>query len=344
MKRAGIVLCLMVLLVCALPAMGCAASVSTAEEWELYCLHTMQTSATVYELMIEEVAEGEENLSTGTDLTYVFNPIGQVDIGAAVSPTGQEAQGKIEITYWSGSRCYGFVDASAVARTARSVTAANGKTYELPSRVIGNDALLRRSIALRYPGEDAEMIIDALNGGGASDGKDDSGSGSGGSGTWSGKVAEAGAKVSVTLVGEDGEEQPVTVETLGLVTSVITLDGEEVTVNTADLRWATEVDADKRLAVINAPRTGKATLHAKSSSKSAVLDKCDTNRVVLVLASGKNYTRIAYDNTVGYVLTSALKFYPAGGVGEDEEPPKLGWVSFRGKLDSKNTINIRMNG
>ena len=345
MKRTGLLLCLMVLVLCALPAVGGAVSITSAEEWDLYCLYTAQSSATVYELLIQEVADGEENLASGTDLTYVFNPIGTVSAGAAISPTGESAQGKTEIAYWNGARCYGFVDASVVGYAAKSVTASNGKKYTLPARVLNNDALLRRSIALRYPGEDAEMIIAALNGGGASSdpGEGESSSGSG-SGSWKAAVEASGLSAPVTLVGEDGEERPVTVKTLGLVTSLVRLDGEDVTVDTADLRWETKVSAGKMMAIINAPRTGKATLHAKSSSKSAVLGKCDTNRVVLVLASGKNYTKISYDNTVGYVLTSALKFYPVGGVDEDEEPPKPGWVSFRGKLNSKNTINIRMNG
>ena len=345
MKRTGLLLCLMVLVLCALPAVGGAVSITSAEEWDLYCLYTAQSSATVYELLIQEVADGEENLASGTDLTYVFNPIGTVSAGAAISPTGESAQGKTEIAYWNGARCYGFVDASVVGYAAKSVTASNGKKYTLPARVLNNDALLRRSIALRYPGEDAEMIIAALNGGGASSdpGEGESSSGSG-SGSWKAAVEASGLSAPVTLVGEDGEERPVTVKTLGLVTSLVRLDGEDVTVDTADLRWETKVSAGKMMAIINAPRTGKATLHAKSSSKSAVLGKCDTNRVVLVLASGKNYTKISYDNTVGYVLTSALKFYPVGGVAEDEEPPKPGWVSFRGKLNSRNTINIRMKG
>ena len=345
MKRTGLLLCLMALVLCALPAVGGAVSITSAEEWDLYCLYTAQSSATVYELLIQEVADGEENLASGTDLTYVFNPIGTVSAGAAISPTGESAQGKTEIAYWNGARCYGFVDASVVGYAAKSVTASNGKKYTLPTRVLNNDALLRRSIALRYPGEDAEMIIAALNGGGASSdpGEGESSSGSG-SGSWKAAVEASGLSAPVTLVGEDGEERPVTVKTLGLVTSLVRLDGEDVTVNTADLRWDTEVSAGKMMAIINAPRTGRATLHANSSSKSDVLGKCDTNRVVLVLASGKNYTKISYDNTVGYVLTSALKFYPVGGVDEDEEQPKPGWVSFRGKLNSKNTVNIRMNG
>ena len=345
MKRVGILMCLMALILCALPAVGGAVSITSAEEWDLYCLYTAQSSATVYELMIQEVADGADNLASGTDLTYVFNPIGTVSAGASISPTVESAQGKTEIAYWNGAKCYGFVDDAVVGYAAKSVTASNGKKYTLPSRVLNNDALLRRSIALRYPGEDAEIIIAALNGGDASSGTDEGGTSSDtNSGSWKAVVEASGLSAPVTLVGEAGEEQPVTVKTLGLVTSLVTLDGEEVAVDTADLRWETKVDADKMLAIINAPRTGKATLHAKSSSKSAVLGKCDTNRVVLVLASGKNYTKISYDNTVGYVLTSALKFYPVGGVEEDEEPPKPGWVSFRGKLNSKNTINIRMNG
>ena len=36
MKRAGIIMCLMALILCALPAVGGAVSITSDEEWDLY--------------------------------------------------------------------------------------------------------------------------------------------------------------------------------------------------------------------------------------------------------------------------------------------------------------------
>ena len=95
---------------------------------------------------------------------------------------------------------------------------------------------------------------------------------------------------------------------LGTHTSVVKYEGREVEVPTAELQFSADAPADKRLAYIHAPRTGRCYLRAKASDKGDVLDKCKAGTVVQVISYGKNYCRIVYDGQVGYVQTACLKF------------------------------------
>ena len=336
MKRLLSMLCAAALLILMLSPGAQAVSITNAESWDLYCLYTVPGSAVVYDLTIQEIADGDEPVA-GADLTYVFTPIDTLSGPARVTPTGEAADGKMEIAYWKDSKRYGYVDSSAVTRAAKSVTASNGKTYELPSNVIYNDALLRRSIALRYSAEEVDIVLAALSGSG--DGGEGTGSGSKG---WT--APQSVETMTLTLVDEDGEEQPVTLLTLGTAVSEIKADGEKLTVLTASLRWGSTAPEDKQLAVITAPKGGEAALRTKASSKGQVLKKCQTNRIVLVLSVGKSYAKVYCDGLVGYIRNSSLTFCPVGGVKEGESAPVPGWVSFRGRLNSKNTVNIRQSG
>ena len=132
--------------------------------------------------------------------------------------------------------------------------------------------------------------------------------------------------------------------TPGTAVSEIRIGGETLTVPTTSLRWGSTAPEDNQLAVITAPKGGEAALRAKASSKGQVLKKCQTNRIVLVLSVGKSYARVYCDGLVGYIRNSSLTFYPVGGVKEGGSAPTPGWVSFRGRLNSKNTVNIRQNG
>ena len=102
--------------------------------------------------------------------------------------------------------------------------------------------------------------------------------------------------------------EKVTVRTLGVVSSVILVDGKEQTVPTEALTFSEKVAEDKRLASILAPRTGRCYLRAKASSKGAVIDKCQAGTVVQVIKYGKSYCQIVYEGQVGYVQTACLTF------------------------------------
>ena len=131
-------------------------------------------------------------------------------------------------------------------------------------------------------------------------------------------------------------DQTVTVKTLGTQESIILVDGEETTVPTSELVFNTEVDADKAIAVIHAPNSGKCSLRKKASKSAGVITKCKAGTVVCVLQYGKQFCKISYNGTTGYVLTSCLKFY-----GAEPEVIGTGVLTYNGKATDKTTINIR---
>jgi len=92
------------------------------------------------------------------------------------------------------------------------------------------------------------------------------------------------------------------------------------------------------LAVVDANRVGYAALRANTSTKSFILDHCTTGRVVRVLSTGKNWTKIDYDGMRGYVLTSSLEFYPNA-----IRSYETGLIAYEGRTTGKSTINIRAN-
>lgn len=341
MKRI-LTLCLFLTLLCALPVMACAMD---QEEWDLTCLYS-SSGGTVYDLTVQEIADDTAS-STDMTYTYVFTPIGSIAAGSAVKPTGEKEEGKVEVAYYDGGVRYGYMDAGSYSSAYVSVTA-GGKTYKIPTRATGSDASLRKSITLRYSGADVEAVLEAYYGGGSSDdATDDETGGSSGGGSGS-KKAEVSDRMNPTFrwTDEQGTEQTVSLVTLGLVDSVVKLNGETITVMTRDLTWDHDVkDENKLLAVVDAKRTGQATMHAKSKAKSDVLKKVDTNRIVLVLRIGKSYTRVLCDGVEGFILTDVLDFYPVGGVKDEGKPaPVPGWVSYKGKVNSRQSINIRQNG
>lgn len=131
-------------------------------------------------------------------------------------------------------------------------------------------------------------------------------------------------------------DQTVTVKVLGVKESRIVVDKEEQTVATAELVFETEADADKAIAVIHAPNTGKCSLRKKASTSADVIVKCKAGTVVSVLEYGSKFCKINYDGKVGYVLTSCLKFQESG-----RELLGTGVLTYNGKATGRTTINVR---
>ena len=134
------------------------------------------------------------------------------------------------------------------------------------------------------------------------------------------------------------DDQEVSVLTLGSAYSYVELGGSRLTVPTSSLHWDTEMPESKQLAFIDAPKTGRASIHLKSSAKSLIVTKCSQGQVLAVISSGKHYTKVWYDGYVGYVLTDALTFCSHA---VPDASVQLAYITFRGKIKSNNEINVR---
>lgn len=335
MKKA---LALLVML-CIMLAAGSALAL-TEMEWNLRCSYKLIGNATLYDCYVDE------DEASGTDLrisylNYRFEPVGSLPAGSYVKISDLGFGGKKEIIYYSnGATLYAYVDEGLVGNAFVTVKVSSGKNYGVPEVCYANPDTWYMVLSEKFGSATAEEIIAAIQSGGSAE-EGGSGSGSGSSGGYTKPKTQT---ATVRMVDENGEEQPVTLVTLGTAVSVVKCDKEKITIPTADLRWDTSADADEMLAVIKAHKSGKASLRVKASSKSTCIEKITTNRIVLVLEKGKTFTKVLHEGTVGYIINTALTYYPVGGVAEGEDAPKPGWVSFRGKLNSRNTVNIRQNG
>ncbi len=131
-------------------------------------------------------------------------------------------------------------------------------------------------------------------------------------------------------------EIPVRLVTLGSAQSLV-YDGQEVfPAPTYDLYWETAAEPTQQLAVIAAPRTGKATLRISPASDGRELMQCSSGTLVIVLIPGEAWTHILCDGQSGYILTSALTFLSASTM--DGILPRE--LHYKGKTDPSATISM----
>lgn len=244
-------------------------------------------------------ASYNDDVTTGTDL-YVFEPIGTIAAGERVS-IRSSASGMREINYWNGGQRTAWVEDSAVRWAGSSSGSGSSGNVSTGTNIGGS-----------------------------------SGSSSGSSSGRRVTITDTWEALDVSLIQEDGSTKSVTLQVLGTAQCVV-YDGKQLlTVPTEDLIWDTEADDDHRLAVIHAPKTGKATLRASASNKAKSLGQCEDGRIVVVLKVGKTYTRILYDGKEGCVLTAALSFTGAVPVGDFSTAT----LAYKGRTDTSATISV----
>lgn len=182
----------------------------------------------------------------------------------------------------------------------------------------GNNAAPGATMDEVRPGYSDYTQIDPNGGAGASENKSESNEKTESTGSTASTGKNKGSSKSASTKKPETVQAPahdilwqgetVTVRTLGVVSSGIVADSKEQTVSTAELQFSDNVPAEKRIAAILAPRTGRCYLRAKASSKGTVIDKCPAGTVVQVIKYGKSYCQIVFEGQVGYVQTACLTF------------------------------------
>ena len=152
---------------------------------------------------------------------------------------------------------------------------------------------------------------------------------------WIAGNPSAAESASIPDLGE-GNSEPITLQQLGAARSIVHNGAEFKAVPTEDLYWESEADDEHRLAIIHAPKTGKATLRASASSKAKSLGQCEAGRVVVVLKVGSTFSRILYDGQEGCVLTDALLFTAA----VPEKDHATATLCYNGRTDTAATISV----
>ncbi len=123
---------------------------------------------------------------------------------------------------------------------------------------------------------------------------------------------------------------------LGTVTAKVSSGGKTMEVPVADLVFAADIPEDKKMAVVYAPRTGKATLRSSASKDARAIKQCKAGTIVAVLGIGNTFTKVNYNGTAGYILTSCLQFHAPV-----EETQGNALISYNGKTNGSTTVNIR---
>ena len=135
-----------------------------------------------------------------------------------------------------------------------------------------------------------------------------------------------------------GISSAVDVVYMGIGRSMVVLDGQEILVDTVDLKWQSEAPEDHLLAVVDAPRVGYAWLRKKPSNKKTnpKIMQVRTDSIVRVISTGENWTLVDYNGTRAYIQTAALEFYC-----NDHTGFEAGYVSVKGKIQGKDSVHVR---
>ena len=351
------ILCLAVaLLLVLLSALGSAGGLSFNET----CTSKTKSTTTVYKADENGTLSPSSSIPGGTYLKKLgSNDVTEANPGMAYvswSTTGNVAD-----------RAYGYIDASAITSAAVSVTLASGKKVTVSEVLKKNPSALEAWLQMEYgegsnapattvptatpvPSEEDEEGEEGESNGG----NDDSGeepifvtettrTPEQRDADWYASMAKAeaknGAYTPTFYTDEDGRQVEVNVVSLGLGRSTVTVGKEKKTVPTTDLLWDTEAPEKRVLAVVNAPKAGKAALRTASKSSATIMDYCITNTVVRVIRYGKNWCLVDHQGMRGYIKTASLKFYP-----KDNGEYTTGVLSYNGRTYSRNgttTVNIR---
>ena len=136
------------------------------------------------------------------------------------------------------------------------------------------------------------------------------------------------------LLTDDGEMHRAELVELGLARSTITINGTQMTVETKDLTWSSNAGKTERLAIVNAPKTGSASLRKTSKKSSKVLKKITTGTIMQVFEIGDTMTGVYVNGLTGYMLNSSLTLV------EIPDSYTTGKLSYKGSFTNTHRINL----
>ena len=137
--------------------------------------------------------------------------------------------------------------------------------------------------------------------------------------------------------GENSMAAGVKLVQLGLYESVVTLQGEEITVPTRYLTFGENQDGKHRIGVVYAPRSGEASLREAAGGSAKLIQQTKTGRIAAILEyDGGTFTKILYDGVEGYIRTDCLIFHSG-----EEAPVGTGVIHVKGATDGEKTVTIR---
>ena len=297
----------------------------TQEEWNLSCRSKTSRSTTVYKIGTEN--EVQETIpantyvkiydSTGNDMKKIRYMIGgQVRTGKVYSSNLVSV-----VSSYRGDS--GYADDVHELDPNHDEILQQNEVITIAESLLQNGSADYSGLTFELPDSPAAQAAQATAGRSTSSKR-----------TESTESENSSINGQNTKVDQSGVQ--VTLEQIGTTTSKVSYQGTVSEVPTAALTFSENVPEGKEIAVVYAPRTGKASLRKKASTSSDVIKKCKAGTIVSVLEYGKKFCKINYDGSVGYILTSCLQFHSP-----NEQPVGYGVLSYKGKTTGSTTINIR---
>lgn len=252
---------------------------------------------------------------------------GSVPAGSYIKITSTSDQvcrdhGVSKITYCTsdGNTVSGYIYPSVITSATASVQLNNGKYVNVPEALLSDTTELYKYLWKNY--EDGMSDTKANN-------KKlvDNAAAS----------ANRAAAFSIEYPTASGDTQVVSLTTLGLVHSQISRGGNKQTILTRDLYWTTEAPEGSTIAVVYAPKTGKASMYAKANKSSTIIKKCVAGKLLLVINKGSVYSRVWYDGQIGYMQNSTLNFFGP----MDSEETTTAVLSYKGRTNGRAKVNLR---
>ena len=132
------------------------------------------------------------------------------------------------------------------------------------------------------------------------------------------------------------EGRTVEVVHLNSCLSTIRVGRERQTVRTSELAFDTEAAEGKRLAMINTPKSGRAAMFKRASSKAGIIYKCQTNRIVTVQSVGKRFVKLHYADADGYVAAKSVTYLAPW-----EGDIQVATIAYKGNPKTRTTVKVR---
>ncbi len=246
-------------------------------------------------------------------------PSSTLAAGTYVIPNGMSVNGLTGISYSTNERnvYQGYVDGSAIVSATQTVTLPSGTTVTVGEALVRSRAALNLWLEMEY-GETLDGTTYTDADGNEHEIGNESALGNetalNGDAEWARAVANGyaanGASVRTVYLDGEGNETEVQVSYMGLIRSMVVLNGEEQLVETCRLSWDTQAPEGKTLAIV---RSDVSNVMVRVKPSGTSMRRVSGGRVVQVVKIGKHYTLVDINDSetpLGYVATDALEFYP----------------------------------
>lgn len=328
MKRWVFLLCMLAAVVCL-----CTSAFAISLTWNQTCLYKTNASTQLY-VMIDGELRASSTLGAGT----------------YIRKTGETVDGKTGISYSANNAdpYYGYIDGSVISYVGHTIVLPSGTKATVGEALLRSRQALNLWLDMEY-GETLDSTYTDENGEQHDIGDEDpadveqNGNAAGDAKYWKAlnwAFVNNGSETKTVYRDEAGNETEIKVIHLGVIRSLIEINGEQQMVETWHLSWETEAPEEKVLAVVKSPRMSKEVgYHADKSDKSTILGWATVGKVVQVVRVGNEWSLIDLQEAGVprvFVPNTCLDFW--SNIPREYSTAK---VTINGKTKSKEPIGVR---